>query len=193
MLPLSTKEIDMKTFIKRLPQSTLVSLSGLIIAALLAASFALLVFPRVTPRAALAAATPTCATAPTVEHCEKQDPEVQGCGGANAKTLAQADIVENGVTIGRAERRWALRCTSWWGRVFDYRQGSQANMFIAIAGVTQSASPTFVGKPYRILYSRMVFNASPNQTVPEIVGSLAIDGIAPPVTATIPAIVIPAQ
>jgi hypothetical protein len=180
-------------FLKQLPQSSIVGLSGLILAALLAASFATLVAPRLMPHIAHAATITTCLQSPTAQNCDNQDPEVQGCAEANAATIAQADVVENGTTIGRVERRFALKCMSWWGRVFDYRQGSHANMFITIAGVTLSAAPTFVSLPYRILYSRMVFDATATQTVPAITGSLTIDGITPPATATIPEIVIPAQ
>jgi hypothetical protein len=185
------KEINVFTFLKRLPQSTIVGLSGLILATLLAASVALLVSPNLLPHTALAATSPTCAQSPTAKHCNNQDPEKQGCAEDNAATILQADIVKNGVTVGRVERRFSLKCSSWWGRVLDYQQGSQAKMSISIAGGTPSPFPIFVGKSLRILYSPMVFDATPTQTVPAITGSLSINGI--PVSATIPAIVIPAK
>ncbi|GCE32055.1 hypothetical protein KDA_75390 [Dictyobacter alpinus] len=132
----------------------------------------------------------TCAQAPSTEHCNTQDPELQGCA-ADAQTLDQMNIVENGITIGSVERRWSARCQSWWGRVFDMRPYSQANMYIGVAGATLSASPTFVSNNYRILYSFMVFDATPNQPVPAITGTLEIDGITTPPSATLPTITIP--
>jgi len=131
----------------------------------------------------------TCAISPTSLHCDNQDPIAQGCA-ADADTIASADLVENGVTIGRVERRYSLTCHTWWGRVFDDRIGSHRNMYIGIAGTTSSAPPTFVGDQYRALYSPMVFDA-PLPTVPEVKGSLEIDGITASVSATIPSIPLP--
>ena len=133
----------------------------------------------------------TCTQSPTMEHCNNQDPELQGCA-ADAQTLGPPTaIVENGFTIGSVERRYSHTCQSWWGRVFDTRSGSQANMFLTVAGTTLSALPTFVGTRYRILYSSMVFDATPTQQVPAITGILEIDGIAKASAATIPAIIPP--
>jgi Protein of unknown function (DUF2690) len=132
----------------------------------------------------------TCVQAPSMGHCNNQDPELQGCA-ADAVTAAQANIDENGVTIGRVERRFSLKCNSWWGRVFDNRPGSQGDMFITIEGTTTSAAPTFIGLHYRILYSPMVFDATPTMQVPAITGSLTINAIARPSSATIPSIAIP--
>ena len=109
----------------------------------------------------------------------------------DAQTLAQADVKENGVIIGSVEHRWSPRCQSWRGRVFDTRVGSQASMFIAIAGTTLSSPPTFVSTNERILYSPMVFDASPTQQVPAITGILEIDGITQAPSATLPALPIP--
>lgn len=132
----------------------------------------------------------TCAQAPSSAHCDNLDPEVQGCA-ADAQTIDQADIKENGFVIGRVERRFSQVCNSWWGRVFDTRPDSQANMFITVNGTTLSASPTFVSGSYRILYSSMVFDASPTQTVPAITGTVEIDGITAAPSATLNAITIP--
>jgi hypothetical protein len=180
----------------RFPRHMLVGLGGIVVAVILATGLAIFTIPRFSPHAFAAtlqqAAGTTCAQAPkpTAQLCDNQDPELQGCA-ADAQTIGQADIMENGFTIGRVERRWSLKCQSWWGRVFDNRVGSQANMFITVAGATLSASPTFVSNQYRILYSSMVFDATPNQPVPAITGILSIDGITPDATATLPAIDVP--
>lgn len=177
-----------------MPQHILVGLGSILLAVILAGGLFLAVFPQISPRALAAslqqATGATCAQAPTMQHCNNQDPEVQGCA-TDAQTLGSADIQENGITIGRVERRWSARCQSWWGRVFDTRPGSQANMYITIAGATLFASPTFVGSQYRILYSSMIFDATPTQQVPAITGTLEIDGITTPPSATLPAITIP--
>lgn len=173
----------------------LVGLGSILLAVILAGGLFLAVLPRVSPRALAAslqqATGTTCAQAPTVQHCNNQDPELQGCA-ADAQTLNQTTyIMDNGVPIGKVERRWSARCQSWWGRVFDTRPGSQANMYITIAGTTLSASPTFVGSQYRILYSSMIFDATPTQQVPAITGALGIHGGPQTASATLPAIDIP--
>lgn len=185
----------MTTHLPRLPRHVIVGLSGILIAVLLAGGLALFVLPRSSSNAFAAtlqqAAGTTCAQAASVEHCNNQDPELQGCA-ADAVTLGQpVDIKENGFTIGSVERRWSARCQSWWGRVFDNRPFSQANMYITVDGTTLSAPPTFVSDQYRILYSFMIFDATPTQQVPAITGTLEIDGITTPPSATIPAITIP--
>ncbi len=183
----------MTTNVARLPRRVLVGLGGMLIALILAGGLALITLPQFSPRALAAslqqAAGTTCAQAPTMAHCNNQDPELQGCA-ADAQTIDQADIRENGFTIGSVERRYSQRCHCWWGRVFDQRIGSQANMYITIAGTTLSAAPTFVGNHDRILYSPMVFDATPTQQVPAITGTLSIDGITRPPEATLPAITI---
>lgn len=184
----------MATNILHLPRHVIVGLSGILIAVLLATGFALFILPRSSSHAFAAtlqqATGMTCAQAPSMEHCNNQDPELQGCA-ADAITLSQTDIKENGVTIGSVERRWSAKCQSWWGRVFDNRPFSQANMYITVSGTTLSASPTFVSNQYRILYSSMVFDATPTQQVPAITGTLEIDGITTPPSATLPAITVP--
>lgn len=184
----------MTTNLPRLPRYVIVGLSGILIAVILAGGFALFIFLRSSSNAFAAtlqqAAGMTCAQTPNMANCNNQDPELQGCA-ADAQTLEQADIKENGVIIGSVERRYSPKCQSWWGRVFDNRMGSQANMFIAIAGTTLSASPTFVGNQYRILYSPMVFDASVNQSGPAITGTLGIDGITTSPSATLPVVIIP--
>jgi hypothetical protein len=182
------KEINMFT-LKRLPQSMIFGLGGLLLAALVAASFATLIVPRFMPHTALAAVTQTCAEERTAEHCDKQDPEIQGCA-ADAITNASAPISANSVTIGRVERRFSPTCRVWWGRVFDYRQ--MGTMIIGVAGIELSGHPDFVGDQYRIRYSLTLFDPELSRTVPEVVGTLT-GGTTPPVTATIPAIVIPAR
>lgn len=175
-------------------QKWVMSIGGILLAILLAGTLAFLMIPRLSPHA-FASMVPQkagipCAQQPTMEHCNNQDPQLQGCA-TDARSLSKTDIVENGRTIGRVERRWSDICQSWWGRVFDNRPGSHANMYITIDGTTLSAPPTFVTTTYRILYSSMVFDASPTQTVPEITGTLEIDGIITPPGATLPAISIP--
>jgi hypothetical protein len=64
----------------------------------------------------------------------------------------------------------------------------RSGLYIAIASTTLSASPTFVGNQYRILYSPMVFDAAPTQPAPPITGTLEIDGITTAPNATLPAI-----
>jgi len=134
----------------------------------------------------------SCVQAPSAAHCDNQDPQAQGCA-ADAMTVEQANITENGFTIGSVERRFSQNCNSWWGRVFDNRVGSHHNMFIGIAGSTTSAPPTFVGNQFRILYSPMVFDATPTQQVPAITGSMEIDGLTAAPSATLPAITISRQ
>ena len=136
------------------------------------------------------AAVTTCVQVANAQNCNNQDPERQGCA-ADAHTLGQADIVANGITIGHVERRWSLKCQSWWGRVFDARPGSLGDMFIGIAGTTLSAAPTFVSSQYRILYSLMVYDATPTQQVPPITGTLTVNGATMSPSATLPAITIP--
>jgi hypothetical protein len=141
----------MQTFIKRLPQSTIVGLSGLILAALLAASLALLVSPNLLPHSVLAATATTCAESPTAKHCNNQDPEVQGCA-TDANRIAWQDITaQNGDVVGRVERRFSQKCMSWWGRVFAFGPATKGKLSIAIAGVTRSSPPTFVSQTYVIL------------------------------------------
>jgi type IV secretory pathway TrbF-like protein len=180
----------------RIPRYLLVGLSGILIAVLLAGGCILFVSSQSSSNAFAAtlqqAVGMTCVQAPSLEHCENQDPELQGCA-ADAQTIEQADIKGNEFTIGRVERRYSARCQSWWGRVFDTRSGSQANMFITINGTTLSASPTFVSDQYRILYSSMIFDASPTQQVPSITGTLLLDTIATPSSVTLPAIAVPGQ
>jgi hypothetical protein len=189
----------MTTNLPRLPRHVIVGLSGILIAVILAGGFALLILPQSSSNAFAAtlqqATGTTCAQAPkpTAQLCNNQDPELQGCA-ADAVTLGPpVDIKENGFTIGSVERRWSAKCQSWWGRVFDNRPFSQANMYITVDGTTLSASPTFVSNQYRILYSDMVFDATSTQQVPAITGTLEIDGIITPPSATIPSIQIPAQ
>lgn len=75
--------------------------------------------------------------------------------------------------------------------MIDIRVGVHNIMYITIAGTTLSSAPTFVGNQYSILYSAMVFDATPTQQVPAITGSLLIDGNAPALSATLPAITPP--
>jgi hypothetical protein len=184
----------MATMVTRIPRSALVGLGSTLVVVLFAGGMAFLTLPGFSPRALAAslqqAAGATCAQAPTAQHCNNQDPELQGCA-ADAETIGQASIVENGAIIGSVERRYSPTCQSWWGRVFDNRAGSQANMFITIAGTTLSAPPTFTGTRYRILYSPMVFDATPTQQVPAITGALSINASTPPASATLPAITVP--
>jgi len=163
---------------------------SILMAVLLAGSLALLVLPHVSSQAFASSLGQTCAQAPTMEHCDKQDPEVQGCA-ADADTIAKQDIVSpNGQTIGRVERRFSQKCMSWWGRVFAFGPALHRNMFIAIAGVTLSKPATFPSDTYDILYGPMVFETSPTQTVPEITGTVTLSATSA-LSATIPAIIIP--
>jgi hypothetical protein len=174
----------------RMPRPMLVGLGSLLIAFVLAGGSALATSARFSPRvlaATLQQATgTTCAQAPTAEHCNNQDPELQGCA-ADAETIGQATIFENGFAIGRVERRWSLTCQSWWGRVFDDRPDSHADMSIEIAGTTTSAAPTFVSNQYRILYSPMIFDADLTT------GLLTIDALTPPASATLAPIIPPGK
>ncbi len=179
----------------RFSKPVLVSMSGILIAIVLAGGLALFVSTRSSSNVFAAtvqqAGGATCAQTPDAQHCNNQDPELQGCA-ADAQTLGQpVAIKENGFTIGSVERRYSAKCQSWWGRVFDNRAGSQANMYITVDGTTLSATPTFVGNQYRILYSSMVFDATPTQPVPAITGTLEIDGITQAPSATLPAITVP--
>ena len=134
----------------------------------------------------------TCTQQPTMEHCNGQDPELQGCA-ADATTLGPpaALIDENGTSVGSIERRWSARCRSWWGRVFDTRPGSQEQMAVTMDGATIfSSPPTFVSNQYRILYSYMIFEASDTQTVPAVTGYVGA-GNGRLISATLPAITIP--
>jgi hypothetical protein len=186
--------IPMTTLLPRLPRHVVVGLVGILIAVVVAGGITLFLLPRSSSNVFAAtlqqAAGMTCAQTPTMANCNNQDPELQGCA-ADAQTLGQADIKENGFTIGSVERRWSVKCQSWWGRVFDYRTGSQANMYITVDGTTLSAAPTFVSDQYRILYSSMIFDATPTQQVPAITGTLEIDGITTAPSATLPAITVP--
>ncbi len=203
MLPLLTDQemkgaiTHMKTYVPRLPRHVTVGLSAILIAVLLAGGFTLFVASRSSSNAFAAtlqqAAGTTCAQTPNMANCNNQDPELQGCA-ADAVTLGDpVDIKENGFTIGSVERRYSAKCNSWWGRVFDNRPGSQADMFITVDGTELSAAPTFVSNQYRILYSDMVFDATPTQPVPAITGTLEIDGITTPPSATLPAIQLQSQ
>ncbi|HEU5381887.1 MAG TPA: hypothetical protein VFV38_41225 [Ktedonobacteraceae bacterium] len=186
----------MTTFVPHFPRHMVVGLSGILIAAIVAGSFAFFLLPRSSNTFAATlqqTAGMTCAQAATMAHCNNQDLELQGCAEGAVTLVPSADIKENGVTIGSVERRWSARCQSWWGRVFDYRAGSQANMYIAIASTTLSAAPTFVSHQYRILYSFMIFDATPTQQVPAITGTLEVDGTAPLPSATLPAITVPGK
>jgi hypothetical protein len=127
----------------------------------------------------------TCVQAPNPTNCNNQDPILQGCV-ADANTVGQADIKEAGQVVGSVERRFSLKCHSWWARVFDKRPGSQTQLSLTIAGKTISHAPTFVSNQYRILYSPMTFNASPSPQLPMVTGELPIDGITPPVSTTLP-------
>ncbi len=184
----------MRTTIIRLPRHIFVGLLGVLIALILAGGLILIALPRVSPRVFAASlqqvAGTTCAQQPTREHCDTHDPQWQGCA-TDAQTLGQVAIIEHGFPIGSVERRYSQRCHSWWGRVFDTRTRSQANMSITIAGTTLSASPSFVSDHYRILYSPMVFDATATQPVPAITGTLEIDGITTPPSTTLPAIIPP--
>src|SRR5215471_10717137 len=106
----------MPTVLKRLPQSTIIGLGGLILAALLSASFAFLVSPHLLPHIALAAGNTTCAQSPDAAHCNNQDPTIQGCT-ADAQTIASHNILDYSEKfIGKAERRYSPRCHTYWGR-----------------------------------------------------------------------------
>ncbi len=170
----------------------LAGIGSILLALFLAGGLVLVIQAHVSPRVFAASLQRTvgvtCAQSPTVQHCNNQDPELQGCA-TDAQTSDQASIVEQGFTIGKVERRWSARCQSWWGRVFDERAGSQLDMFITIGGTTISAAPTFVNTHYRILYSWMVFDESPTQQVPAVIGHLSIDAILPAASATLPAII----
>ncbi len=100
----------MITNVTRFPQHLLVGLGGMLIAVTLAGDLALMILPRFSLRAFAAslhlAAGKTCAQAPTMEHCHNQDLERQGCV-ADAVTPSQANIVENGFTIGSVEWRFS--------------------------------------------------------------------------------------
>ena len=186
----------MTTIVTRIPRSALVGLGSALVVVLFAGGLTLLTLPGFSPRALAASLQQvtgmTGAQAPTAQHCMNQDPELQGCA-ADAETIGQAAIRENGVIIGSVERRYSPTCQSWWGRVFDDRAGSQANIFITIAGTTLSASPSFASPSYRILYSSMVFDATPTQQVPAITGELSINATVPPASATLPAITPPGK
>lgn len=93
----------MTTILLRLPRHVVVGLSGILIAVILAGGITLFLLPRSSSNAFAATlqqvAGMTCAQTPTMANCNNQDPELQGCA-ADAQTLGQADIKENGFTIG---------------------------------------------------------------------------------------------
>src|SRR5437660_4720301 len=78
----------------------LVGFASMLLAIMLAGGLALVVLPQMSPRALAASLQQvtgaTCAQAPTMQHCNNQDPEVQGCA-TDAQTLSFADIQENGI------------------------------------------------------------------------------------------------
>lgn len=176
----------------RFPRYFLVGIASILVASILAVGLFFIAQSRFAPQVLAASLQQmtgtTCAQAPSQAHCDQQDPEVQGCT-ADATTIAQANIVENGVTIGSVERRYSGVCHTWWGRVINDRIGSHfnSNLYITIGGTTISGAPTFSGSQETILYSPMVFDA-PLPVVPAITGTIESDGIAPPFSATIPAI-----
>src|SRR5262249_6210291 len=123
---------SMMSKVSHIPSGVLVGLGAILMALLLAMSLALFTASRSTSTAFAAmlqrATATTCVQAPTMEHCNNQDPQRQGCA-ADAQTIGlPAVIKENGVPIGSVERRYSAQCHSWWGRVFDTRSGSQVAM-----------------------------------------------------------------
>jgi hypothetical protein len=190
VIPIQYKEIDMFTFIKRLPQSTIVGLSGLILAALLAASFATLVAPRIMPQTAQAAVITTCAEAPSASNCNRQDPVLQGCS-ADARALSQELIVSNGNTIGILQRRYSPACQSWWGRILDNRPESNDRLDITIGDTTISSPAKFTDSQFRILFSTMIF--MPLNQAPSVYGTIEVAGANPFPNATIPTTFVPVK
>jgi hypothetical protein len=161
---------------------------SLVLALLLSSGIAVLLSTRSFSHA-LAAETITCADEPTAAHCNGQDPQGQGCATpGDVRTVAQADILAGGRTIGRVERRYSLSCHSWWGRVFD-NSGTHA-INITIAG--KSYTNSFPGE----IYSLMVFDP-PYASVPAITGTILLSAASADTTvsATLPAIPVtkPAQ
>lgn len=106
----------MRNSTQRFPRHVVLGISAILVAIILAGSLALFTWLHVSSHAFAASLQrsvgTTCVQAPTMEHCNNQDPELQGCA-ADADTIGQANIVENGVTIGRVERRFSHRCDAW--------------------------------------------------------------------------------
>jgi hypothetical protein len=163
----------------------LIIVGNMLIAILVASTLALVVLPRLSSHAFAASHLVSCAQSPTMEVCNNQDPELQGCA-ADAQTTAQQAIVYAGVTIGSVERRYSPICHSWWGRVFDDRIAAQGHLDITIGATMLSALPTFSSSQYRILYSSMIFDATPTQQPPLVVGAVEVDGAVPFPSALIP-------
>jgi hypothetical protein len=164
----------------------LIIVGNILIAIMVAGTLALIVLPRLSSHAFAAPRTLLCVQAQTMETCNNQDPELQGCA-ADAQTIAQQDIVYAGVTIGSIERRYSPTCHTWWGRVFDDRIAAQGHLGMTIGATMLSAPPTFVSNQYRILYSSMIFGGTPTQQPPLVVGTVEVDGAVPFPNAIIPA------
>ena len=174
----------MPTLLKRLSQPTIVGLSGLILAALLATSFATFVVPRLMPQFAHAATL--CAQSPSAQNCDDQDPIIQGCT-VDAETTAHKDIVYNGATVGSIERRYSPTCKSWWPRVIDSRSGAQTELGLVVGLISYSTPPTFTSGQYRILYNAIHFAATPDQQQLTVTGIIEVAGAAPFPSETLPA------
>jgi hypothetical protein len=151
--------------------------------------------------AVLQAVTATCVQAPSPEHCDAKDPEKQGCA-SSARTTAHALIESQGRTVGKVERRYSVKCKSWWGRVFDFRPGPQRDLYyIEIDGQDSSGNevgygirslPRFMSASYTILYGNMFFDAKPTYAAPRIIGAFS-NTKRSVLSATVPAAPAPAK
>lgn len=161
-------------------------IGSLFLVAIFAATVVLVFLSQQSSSAFAATRKPTCAQMPTAAACNLQDPEREGCA-ADAQTMNQEDILSAGVSIGSVQRRYSPTCHAWWGRVFDNRMQAQDHLEITIGTTTISALPTFVSAQYRILYSPMMWDATPAQQPPLVTGAVEVAGAVPFPSATIPA------
>ena len=164
--------------IKLLPQWVLMGSCGIILAAILAASFILLVYPHLKPGTSLASGITTCAstngTQPNL--CAQQDPVAQGCT-TDAQTKENIPAYNQDTLMGEVDLRYSPTCNTYWVRtIVDPTlvpsMVTGINAFIA----STNGQTSSIGKPilssgldslfYRV-YTKMAYknfstNSSPN-------------------------------
>jgi hypothetical protein len=174
----------------RLPRPLVVGLVTVLLTLLIGTSTLLVFGVRGSSHAfaSVFAAPPTCAIIHDAAHCTGKNPVTQQCvARENAVNVAAQATIS---TIGIVQRRFSQICTSWWGRIFDYRPGIHTET-ITIGTQTYTGKPQFVGPTYSIFYTPMVFDP-PVSAAPQIVGSMQI-GTHSTLTATLPTISPPKQ
>jgi hypothetical protein len=114
-----------------------------------------------------------CVSAPTGEHCNNQDPIVQGCS-RDAQTIAYKTFLSpsTGKLLAMAERRYSPTCHTYWGRIVEPVTGKRGlSMFIAL----KDGPPLVSTTAGTVVFTRMVFLSCQTPQMASVIGSISLN------------------